>query len=176
MRYCRICNVELTSENTIPANIRIGIRLCKKCQYIITREYYKTPKGREKQKLYGKTYGKKKIIKNKENKLIVFNHYSNGHPTCICCGEDNINFLTMDHINGDGAKHRKEMGRGGGILNNWLIKNNFPKGFRILCMNCNWAIGQYGHCPHEDTNKTVLLERVSRKRSDTLDVNPTIPS
>ena len=26
-------------------------------------------------------------------------------------------------------------------LSNWIIKNNFPKGFQVLCSNCNFAKG-----------------------------------
>lgn len=33
----------------------------------------------------------------------------------------------------------------------WIRKNNFPKGFQILCMNCNWGKGNSkdNKCPHE---------------------------
>ena len=31
----------------------------------------------------------------------------------------------------------------------WIKKNNFPKGFQILCHNCNQTKGYYGKCPHE---------------------------
>ena len=76
-------------------------------------------------------------------KKIVFNHYNN---KCACCGEHHFEFLQVDHINGGGIEHRK-------IINtriySWLINNNFPEGFRLLCSNCNWARGIYGYCPHE---------------------------
>ena len=29
----------------------------------------------------------------------------------------------------------------GTVLNLWIIKHNFPKGFQILCKNCNQAKG-----------------------------------
>ena len=69
-----------------------------------------------------------------------------GH--CECCGEDRFEFLAIDHINGGGGKHRKELGSGAAIPR-WLIKNNFPPGFRILCHNCNMAMAIYGECPHQ---------------------------
>ena len=77
----------------------------------------------------------------------VFAFYGGENPTCACCGEEHREFLTIDHIDGEGAKHRKEIGRG--HLYDWLVKNNFPDGFRILCMNCNWSRGKRGYCPHE---------------------------
>ena len=76
---------------------------------------------------------------------LVFNYYGGLFPHCECCGESHWEFLTIDHINGDGAEHRKQIK---GNLYLWLIQNNFPDGFRILCMNCNWSIGMRGYCPH----------------------------
>lgn len=31
----------------------------------------------------------------------------------------------------------------------WQRKNNYPKGFQVLCHNCNLAKGFYGKCPHQ---------------------------
>jgi hypothetical protein len=76
----------------------------------------------------------------------VFAFYGGEHPRCECCGESHLEFLTIDHVNGDGSKHRKQIGEG--ALYNWLIKNNFPNGFRVLCMNCNFSLGIRGYCPH----------------------------
>lgn len=56
--------------------------------------------------------------------------------TCACCGEDHIPFLHVDHVDGGGARHRKSVGD----VYRWIIKNNFPNGFRTLCANCNWGI------------------------------------
>jgi hypothetical protein len=74
----------------------------------------------------------------------VLNHY--GHK-CACCGEDRYEFLSVDHMNGDGAAHRRVIG-GGKAIYRWLVKHNFPDGFQILCHNCNFAMGAYGYCPH----------------------------
>jgi hypothetical protein len=73
------------------------------------------------------------------------NHYSNNDPKCACCGERHYEFLAIDHIYGGGCRHKKEIKC---CLPLWLIKNNFPKGFQILCHNCNMAKGFYGKCPH----------------------------
>ncbi|NIQ13923.1 MAG: hypothetical protein GTO02_05820 [Candidatus Dadabacteria bacterium] len=71
---------------------------------------------------------------------------------CRCCGEKEDIFLTIDHINNDGANHRRMLtgtNRGSGSWNTyiWLKKNNFPSGFQVLCWNCNWA-KSHGGCPH----------------------------
>jgi len=65
---------------------------------------------------------------------------------CVCCGEKNNEFLTIDHINGGGTKHRKEIGASFYL---WLERNNYPNEYRVLCMNCNFSIGIRGYCPHQ---------------------------
>jgi len=68
---------------------------------------------------------------------------------CLCCGDSHFEFLTIDHINGGGRVERKKIGMGAGFYN-WLENNGYPKErYRLLCMNCNFALGKYGHCPHQ---------------------------
>ena len=85
-------------------------------------------------------------------------------PCCWCCGEkSHIGFLAIDHIAGkkqmDSEPKLVELGYSSsfvsGTLLTWIIKNNFPKGFQILCHNCNQAKGFYGKCPHQ-------LDKISR--------------
>jgi hypothetical protein len=92
---------------------------------------------REERLAYGRNYAR-------NFRIAVFNHY--GH-SCKCCGETEPNFLQIDHIDGGGNKHRKLIGRS--HLYSWLVKNNYPKGFQVLCTNCNFAKGHYGVCPHQ---------------------------
>lgn len=72
----------------------------------------------------------------------VLEHYGG---KCVCCGETEPQFLTIDHINGGGNKDRKHQGSN---LYFMVIKNNFPKTFQLLCWNCNCSKGIYGKCPH----------------------------
>lgn len=84
--------------------------------------------------------------RTKQLRLVVLNHYG-AFCHCNCgCKVTNLRHLTIDHINGDGAKHRREVrGVRGGIYR-WLIKNMFPKDFQVLCWNCNCAKEKYGGC------------------------------
>lgn len=83
--------------------------------------------------------------RNLKNKII-----ENYGGKCKCCGESNIAFLSIDHINNDGAKHRKKIGKGASFYF-WLKRNNYPKNnFQVLCYNCNCAKGFTGKCPHQD--------------------------
>ena len=75
----------------------------------------------------------------------MFDHYGR---SCACCGETRPEFLTIDHVDGGGAAHRREGVKGGSQTMRWLRRNKFPAGFRILCANCNLAMGIYGVCPH----------------------------
>ncbi len=76
---------------------------------------------------------------------------------CNCCGETLMPFLCIDHINGGGSEHRKNLraqgvSAGAGFYK-WLKKNNYPDGFQVLCHNCNMAKGFYGSCPHSHSLK-----------------------
>lgn len=75
--------------------------------------------------------------------------YSGDPPRCQCpgCGETHVEFLTIDHVDGNGAEHRRSLNRSNTYA--WLVRNNFPPGFRVLCWNCNCSRGRYRYCPHE---------------------------
>jgi len=101
---------------------------------------------------------------SKENRLKVLQYYSKhlSHsdvPCCNCCGlNSHIEFLTIDHIAGrqemDSEYNLKKLKYtpklSGTALVIWITKNNFPKGFQILCHNCNQTKGYYGKCPLEN--------------------------
>lgn len=70
---------------------------------------------------------------------------------CACCGEEEPKFLSIDHIDGGGAAHRRETGVGSGFhFYLWIRRNDYPDGLQVLCHNCNSAKGSYGQCPHEE--------------------------
>ena len=86
--------------------------------------------------------------RNRNQRLKVEAIYAYGNQ-CTCCGETELEFLAIDHVNGGGSAHRKEIKKNGtGNFYLWLKDNGFPLGFRVLCHNCNFAIGKYGICPH----------------------------
>jgi len=103
----------------------------------------------EKSLLWGRSNPNKKedgIAWRKSVRARIFAHYG---KQCACCGFSCQDFLTINHINGGGNQHRKEVG-GGTIFYSWLIRHNFPSGFNTLCYNCNCAAGHNGGiCPHK---------------------------
>jgi hypothetical protein len=89
---------------------------------------------------------KRRIV---ERKKIVVDHYGGG--VCECCGESNIKFLTIDHVDGGGTKKRLDHKMFGSGFYRILIKEGFPKGLRILCYNCNCGRQTNGGiCPHKE--------------------------
>lgn len=78
-----------------------------------------------------------------------------GGCRCACCGEEELKFLTLDHMNGDGKAHRAEMKDKHHLSGTWfylaLKKENYPKdiGLQVLCFNCNMGRETNGGiCPH----------------------------
>jgi len=113
------------------------------------RNKIKTPEYKQERLKKLREYTNKRRIKFRK---MVLTHYSNGNLKCSCCGESNIYFLTIDHINNNGNKHRKEINSSGGPhFYDWLIKNNYPAGYDVLCMNCNHGKSRNnGKCPHKN--------------------------
>jgi hypothetical protein len=74
-----------------------------------------------------------------------------GGYRCACCGETEKSFLAIDHVENDGYAHRKQIGFRGGIgIYLWIIKNQFPDGFQVLCYNCNQSKRiNGGVCAHQ---------------------------
>jgi len=60
-----------------------------------------------------------------------------------------MEFLTFDHIEGGGVQHRKNDKWLKSDPGEWLRCKGYPEGFRVLCMNCNWAFGKNNFCPHQ---------------------------
>lgn len=82
----------------------------------------------------------------------VIQHYGG---KCSCCGETQYEFLSLDHVNNDGHKHKK-VGVTAHTLHQWAKNNGYPDTLQVLCYNCNCAKGVYGACPHQTTNKLMV--------------------
>lgn len=92
--------------------------------------------------------------RRRRNRMVVIEHYGG---KCACCGETQIQFLALDHIHGGGSAHRREIGLKGATFYAWIVRQDFPLGYRVLCHNCNLAIGFYGKCPHQNGPGIPLL-------------------
>lgn len=70
-------------------------------------------------------------------KLEVVSYYGkNGKPQCCWegCVVNDVDMLTIDHINNDGYKENPSQRAGMGLYHK-LRKENFPSGYQTLCSN-----------------------------------------
>jgi hypothetical protein len=63
---------------------------------------------------------------------------------CECCGETQVDFLTLDHIDYS-SKGKWETGRKGYVK---ALDKYRPDLYQVLCYNCNCA-RRHGICPHK---------------------------
>jgi len=128
---------------------------CIECQKAFRVVYLLTPRAKMLKRKNDKNYKHKRPGITKKHrlklKLDVLSHYSGGLFKCACCNDTHLEFLTIDHVDGGGRKHYKEIGGTG--LYRWLRKNGYPKGFQVLCFNCNFAKHVYVTCPHQREEK-----------------------
>lgn len=126
-KICRKCRQWKNEGDFCKHRCRVdGLsHVCKKCAGVEIKKHHEIHKNHA-------------IEARKEIRMKVLMHYSKGTLKCALCDYNNINTLTIDHIKGDGSEHRKELG-GQWKLYRWLISNDYPEGFRVLCRNCNWT-------------------------------------
>lgn len=91
-----------------------------------SREYYQ--RHRVQKGIYRKQH-------RQEIKIEVLTYYGNGKLACIKCGFNNVDALSIDHINGNGGNHRNVIGNS---IYSWLRARNYPDGYQTLCMNCQY--------------------------------------
>ena len=168
-QQCKKCEKYLSIKNGWKSvkNPKRYHTYCKKCNNKYTYESMKKLKKENPEK-YKKRYDKwvnnnrdrYREIKRESYQRIkerAFKKYSHGKLECRCCGEKIFQFLSIDHVNNDGAKHRELLTRkkrsknsgAGQAIYSWLVRNRYQKGFQILCMNCNWGKRLTGICPHK---------------------------
>jgi hypothetical protein len=122
-KYCIKCNVLLTENNWLNYQAKRSQYICTPCFREYSKEYHKTDPD----------YNKKQRNRTRMRRSAVIFQYGN---QCAQCGEDEYTKLTIDHINGGGSAHRKEMG--GGSIVDHLYNNKIDRdGYQVLCYNCN---------------------------------------
>ena len=170
MKYkCKKCDAVKPASDFDIVNKTRGWRRheCKACTKkridawkIRSMDWIKENRKKHRQKDIARAAKWNKDNRERHNKHCL-NHYyrlqdkvimAYGGYRCACCGETEPFFLTIDHVNNDGKSHRKTFQSSGDGLYKWLIKNKFPSGFQVLCMNCNHGKHRNkGICPHQET-------------------------
>jgi len=150
---CYLCGAV---ENQDGTPIKSG--RCKVCHTEQERQRYRG--NPEKFRLTKRAWKKENPLRQKEIdkrsrlklKTDALHAYSNGNPKCVCCGETELEFLCLDHIENDGNKDRQITGRGNTFYF-WLRKNNYPKlNIQVMCFNCNNSKKLGGVCIHKRNN------------------------
>ena len=127
-------------DNNYPLGFQV---LCWNCNYL---------KHLVKLKTKPRTPKRDRTVYNKQVRREVLTHYSQGILACKCCGLSDEEVLTLDHVNNDGAKHRKDAKLQGGHQFNLKMRAlGYPPILQVLCRNCNCAKGCYGSCPHQQS-------------------------
>jgi len=118
---------------------------CKVCR-LAYREQHKDEAKRRRDKFNAKDpLGPKRWrIKIKAEMIAAYG------GRCVCCGDSHPEFLTLDHIGGRTAEnHPWDLRQNGSSIYGKLKKLGWPKNaYRLMCMNCNWAIRWGDPCPH----------------------------
>lgn len=141
--------------------------ICKDCHRIVTRisqrklrALYPEKHNERMRKWRRENPERTKLNNNKARQKLRMMALERYGAICKCCDEDEQRFLTIDHINNDGAEHRKTLKYS---IYLWLKQHNYPKGFQILCFNCNLAKEFDGVCPHKSKN-TMMNKFAEAKR------------
>ena len=145
-RGCKTCGEKFVT------NVHQKTYCTPKCQREWPKVYLKELNQRDTTRLKKKIYVQNNIAKVRESvrrsnqtiKHLIINAYGG---RCVCCGEAEIDFLTIDHI--DGLKGKSKQGERGRQFYYRLIREGFQTDkYQCLCMNCNWGQRFQGICPH----------------------------
>ena len=67
---------------------------------------------------------------------------------CVSCGESRLAHLALDHIEDNGAQHRRETGTKGGVpFYRAMKRQGWPPGLQVLCHGCNMVKQITGRLP-----------------------------
>lgn len=144
--YCRECLILLDSTNCAPSFLIRGFTICRKCN---------------------NEAGTEALAKNRRAAIERLG------SACACCGINNYDLLSIDHINGGGAKDRNSFKKWKHYIKhlNILPINELKQKYRCLCYNCNYTRGFWGKCPHEFDNSISVdisnLPIIDRRISNT---------
>ena len=113
---------------------------CKDCRKMADRTHKKRTPAMHRQARYKYRYTLK------EQMIAAYG------GKCMCCGETEYGFLTLDHIFNDGKSERDAIHGGATVrVRSRLRRLGWPRDrYQLLCFNCNCGrAANYGICPHK---------------------------
>lgn len=161
MKKCRRCLQELNEINSSPSFLKRKFKICRECNRLDNKNRV--------------ILRRKGVIEKLGNK-------------CQCCGIDNFDFLSIDHIDGGGIKDRNSFKGWSRYIRYlfFLSEEELNLKYRCLCFNCNCGFGFWDRCPHvfkpvteeqlkllpisnRGVKKTYLSKEDHKKREDVLE-------
>lgn len=147
---CRVCNTALDEKNLYVTMDRTKYgNICRECynrrhaifQKIHGKSYYLKYNEKRLEYLSKRRDDFPELVRAQcttsyhKTRIEVLKYYS-PELSCVRCGFSDLAALSIDHINGNGNKHREEIHNAN--IYRWLKNNDYPEGFQILCMNCQF--------------------------------------
>ena len=124
---------------------------CKECRLNLYVRGTENKKVRAEKARKWRKESPQHLVARRKRRIDVLNRLGG---KCVCCGESRIEFLTIDHVKG--LSHRTSRDSGDMLINQIRNSNYSTEEFRVLCYNCNSAIGFFGYCPHQEPEKDFL--------------------
>lgn len=168
-RTCKVCGQtkpvdqfkKVYAKNSRGANY-FG-RTCADCERIRHAEQMRKYRHQDidAYRTYRKDYREKNIVvaraqrRESGQRLRDEVYAAYGGYRCVCCGETEPSMLTLDHINEDGAEHRRMLSGGKSSrvpvdIYRRLRDAGFPPDIQVLCYNCNISKHRNGGvCAHK---------------------------
>lgn len=149
-KICKKCNCEKPIDLFAKGNKGTSLNFCKSCVAANMRAYRKTPSGaialRKQNNSANHLRACREWCRKNKNKISMYRIRARLEiikrygGKCAMCGIDDPDVLAIDHIENNGNQHRRDIKAAGNSTSfyRWIVRNNYPPMFQILCMNCNW--------------------------------------
>jgi hypothetical protein len=137
---CAMCNHTLDDSNWSNPIRLYNNKICNDCLVFLSVRRKDKP-----QPIFGSK------LKKKLEVLRLKHYIVEGYDgKCECCNENEMMFLTIDHINGGGREENRKLSKAGVEFYRHLKKLGYPRdNYRLLCYNCNCSREIWGQCYHE---------------------------
>ncbi len=125
---------------------------CRECRSEYVRQRYQRPGIAERARCREKE-------RRERHRAEMLKHLGG---RCALCGESEPLFLTVDHIDGNGNRHRAKVGESHHLWRHILREGCPTNKYRILCFNCNCALNG-----HSEAEIKMAIQRRMKQQNGT---------